>query len=83
MAGHSPNARDRREFALMAREKAEAGAKSAQGMAVHMLTMGQPWGARAYRDWLRNYAALLSFANSRTASRMRQAAAHLCHSTLR
>jgi len=58
-------------------------AKSAQGMAVHMLTMGQPWGARAYRDWLRNYAALLSFANSRTASRMRQAAAHLCHSTLR
>ena len=76
IAGHSPNARDRREFTRMGHEKLEAGAKSAQAMAAHVLTLGQPWGVVAYRDWLRNYAALVSFANSRTASQMiaRQAA---------
>jgi uncharacterized protein YfaS (alpha-2-macroglobulin family) len=75
-AGHAPNARDRREFALMGQEKFDAGTKSAQAMAAHMLTMAEPWGALAYRDCLRNYAALVSFANSRTASQMiaRQAA---------
>jgi hypothetical protein len=67
MAGHTPNRRDRREFALMGQEKLEAGTKSAQAMAAHMLTMGEFWGA-PYRDCLRNYAALVSFANSRTAS---------------
>ena len=76
MAVHSPNARDRREFALMGQEKLEAGAKSAQAMAVHMLTMAGPWGAMACRDGLRSYAALVSFANSRTAGQIitRQAA---------
>ena len=76
MAGHSPSARDRREFALMGQEKLEAGAKSAQAMAADMMTMGQSWGATAYRDWLRNYAALASLANSRNTSQMiaRQAA---------
>ena len=76
MAGHSPSARDRREFALMGQEKLEAGAKSAQAMAAHMMTMAQPWATTAYRDWLRNYAALVSFTNSRTPSQMiaRQAA---------
>lgn len=76
LAGHKPNARDRREFALMGQEKIEAGAKSAQAMAVHMLSMGQPLGALAYRDFLRNYAAFMSFASSRTVGQMiaRQAA---------
>jgi hypothetical protein len=76
IAGHAPNARDRREFALMGQEKMEAGAKSAQAMAAHMLTMTQPWGALAYRDFLRNSAALMSLASSRTLSQLlaRQAA---------
>src|SRR6185369_6114524 len=76
MAGPSPNARDRREFTLMGQEKFEAAAKSAQAMAAHMLTMGEPWRALAYGDYFRNYAALVSFASSRTASQViaRQAA---------
>jgi hypothetical protein len=76
MAGHSPNARDRRELALMGQEKVEAGTTSALAMVAHMLTMGEPWGALAYREYLRNYAALVTFANSRTAGQViaRQAA---------
>lgn len=70
MAGHSPNARDRREFALMGQEKLEAATKSAQVMAAHLLAMGLPWGATASRDWFRSYAALISFANSRTMSQL-------------
>ena len=66
MAGHAPNARDRREFALMGQEKMEAGAKSAQAMAAHMLTMTLPWGTLACRDFLRSYAALMALASSRT-----------------
>jgi len=66
MAGHSPTARDRREFTLMGQEKLEAGVKSMQAMAMHMLTLGEPWAAMAYRDGLRNYAAFVSLASSRT-----------------
>jgi hypothetical protein len=76
LAGNSPSARDRREFALMGQEKLEAGAKSAQAMAVEMLTMGASWGAAAGRDWLRSYSALTALAHSQNASQMiaRQAA---------
>ena len=49
LAGPAPSARDRREFALMGQEKIEAGAQSAQAMAAHMMAMGQPWGALAFR----------------------------------
>ena len=75
-AGPSPSARDRREFALMGQEKIEAAAQSAQAMAAHMMAMGQPWGALAFRHCLRNSAALMSLASSRTPSQLiaRQAA---------
>ena len=76
LAGPAPNARDRREFALMGQEKIEAGAQSAQAMAAHMMTMSQPWGALAFRHILRSSAAFLSLASSRTPSQLiaRQAA---------
>jgi hypothetical protein len=76
LAGPAPNARNRREFALMGQEKIEAGAQSAQAMAAHMLTMSQPWGALAFRQILRNSAAFMSLASSRTPSQLiaRQAA---------
>jgi len=76
LAGPAPNARDRREFALMGQEKIEAGAQSAQAMAAHMMTMSQPWGALAFRHILRNSAAFMSLASSRTPSQLiaRQAA---------
>ena len=66
LAGATPNARDRREFARMGAEKIEAGAKSAQAIAAHMLTISQPWNAVAMRHALRNSAALMSLASSRT-----------------
>ena len=76
LAGAAPNARDRREFALMGQEKIEAGAQSAQAMAAHLMTMNQPWGALAFRHLLRNSAAFMSLASSRTPSQLiaRQAA---------
>jgi hypothetical protein len=76
LAGAAPNARDRREFALMGQEKIEAGAQSAQAMAAHMMTMSQPWGALAFRHLLRTSAAFMSLASSRTPSQLiaRQAA---------
>ncbi len=70
LAGRAPNARDRREFALMGQEKIEAGAQSAQAMAAQMMTIGQPWGALAARHMLRNSAALMSLASSRTPSQL-------------
>ena len=66
LAGPEPSTSDRREFALMAREKVEAGGKSAQAMAAHVVTMYQPWGIQAFRDTLRCTAAFMSLANSRT-----------------
>jgi hypothetical protein len=66
LAGPAPNARDRREFALMGQEKIEAGAQSARAMAMQMASMSQAWGASAARQMLRNSAALMSLATSRT-----------------
>ncbi len=76
LAGPAPNVRDRREFALMGQEKVEAGAQSAQAMVAHMMTMSQPWAALAFRDFLRNSAAFMSLASSRTPTQLiaRQAA---------
>lgn len=76
LAGPAPNARDRREFALMGQEKIEVGAQSAQAMAAHMMAMSQPWGALAFRHLLQNSAAFMSLASSRTPHQLvaRQAA---------
>ena len=76
LAGPVPNARDRREIALMGQEKIEAGVQSAQAMAEHMMAMSQPLGALAFRHILRSSTALLSLASSRTPSQLiaRQAA---------
>jgi hypothetical protein len=76
LAGLAPNARDRREFALMGQEKIEAGAQSAQAMAAHMMTVSQPWRTLTFRHLLRSSAAFMSLASSRTPSQLiaRQAA---------
>ena len=70
LAGPAPNARDRREFALMGQEKIEAGVQSAQAMAAHMMLMSQPWGALAFRHLLRNSAAFMSLASSQTPTQL-------------
>ena len=41
LAGAAPNARDRREFALIGQEKFEVGAQSAQAMVAHIMTMSR------------------------------------------
>jgi hypothetical protein len=76
LAGPAPNARDRREFALMGQEKIQAGAQSAQAMATRMMTMNQPLGAQAYKSMQRSSAAFMSLAYSRTPGQLiaRQAA---------
>jgi hypothetical protein len=67
-AGSKPNASDRREFALMGQEKIEAVAKSAHGMAAHMMTVDPLLGARAVQQTLAAATAMMSLAGSRTVS---------------
>ena len=49
VAGPIPNASDQREFALMERDKIEAGAESTRAMAEFVMTMNQQLGAQAFR----------------------------------
>ena len=65
-SGPTPNARDRREFALMGQEKIEAGAQSAQAMLAYMMSIHQSWSALAFRPIVRNSAAFMSLAGSHT-----------------
>ena len=76
LAGPAPNARDRREFALMGQEKIEASAQSARAMAAHMIATSHRSGTQAFQSMLRSTAAFMSLANSRTPAQMiaRQAA---------
>jgi hypothetical protein len=65
--GSTPNARDRREFALMGQEKIEAGVESASAMAAQMMMMNPLLGARAVKHMMTGAAAVMSLAASRTA----------------
>lgn len=60
--------RDRREFILMGQEKVEAAAKSAHGIARHMMTMDPLIGARAMQQMLAGVTAMMALAGSRTAA---------------
>ena len=75
-AGPTPNARDRREFALMAQEKIEAGIESAYGVTAQMIALNPLLGARAATHMIRGASAVMSLAASRTADQAiaRQAA---------
>ena len=76
LSGAAPNARDRREFALMGKEKLEAGAQSGQAMATHLMTMNPQLGAQAFHGMLQCTAAFVALAGSRTPAQLvaRQAA---------
>ena len=65
-AGATPSARDRREFALMGREKLEAGVESASAMARQMMTMNPLLGPRAFEHMMAGAAAVMSLAASHT-----------------
>ena len=65
-AGAIPNARDRREFALMGREKVDAGARSVLAMTSHLSNRNQQLRAQAFGNMLRSASALMMLATSRT-----------------
>jgi hypothetical protein len=64
-AGPTPNARDRREFALMSQEKIDAATESARAIAVQLTTMNLKFGAQAFRHMVTGAAAAMSLAASR------------------
>ncbi|MEO8164716.1 MAG: polyhydroxyalkanoate granule-associated phasin [Betaproteobacteria bacterium] len=66
LAGPSPVASDRREFALMGQEKVEAAAASSQAMALGWMRMSQEFGAIAFRQMLSGTMAMMSLASIRT-----------------
>ena len=76
LAGPAPNKSDRREFALMGREKFEASSQSARATSLHLLLENQAASAQAFNNMLRSTSAYLSLANSRTPRQLfaRQAA---------
>jgi len=63
-AGPTPNARDRREFALMGHEKIEASVESAQAIAMQLMKMTPLLGAHASKQMLTSATALMSLAAS-------------------
>ena len=65
-ARHPHSDVDRREFALMCKEKIDAAAESAQGMFLASLMFNQQLAAIAFRRMLTGSAAVLSLAASRT-----------------
>ena len=65
-AGPLPNQRDRREFALMGKEKVEAAVDSAHAIAMHMMSMNRHLGAQAFKQMMAGATAMLSVASSRT-----------------
>lgn len=75
-AGPTPNARDRREFALLGHEKIEASVESAQAIAMQLLKVSPLLAAHASRQMLASATALMSLAASGSVGEamMRQAA---------
>ena len=66
LASTVPSVRDRREFALMGGEKAEAALESAQAVWVRMLGMHQEFAALAMKQIFSTSVTLMSLAASRT-----------------
>jgi hypothetical protein len=70
LAGASPSARDRREFALMGQEKAEAAAHSSFAVGSALLRMHQRSAMQAWLAMLAASTDAMSLAGSRTASQV-------------
>jgi hypothetical protein len=68
LAGPAPGVRDRREVALMGREKVEAAAESGYAMWWALARMNQQLGALALKQMLAGAAGMMSLASSRTVS---------------
>jgi hypothetical protein len=82
LAGMAPNARDRREFALMSTEKVAAAAESAQAMALSMIRLNQRFGTLAFNQMLTGASAMISLASSRTTGQSIARQARLVRETM-
>jgi hypothetical protein len=67
-AGADPSARDRREFALMGREKVDAAAQSAFAVGSELLRINQRSAMQGWLAVVASSADMMSLAGSRTAS---------------
>ena len=65
-AGASPDLRDRREFALMGKEKVAAGVESAQAMTHGAFGLGQQLAVMMFRQMLTGMPLMMSLATSAT-----------------
>ena len=65
-SGASPDLRDRREFALMGKEKVAAGAESAQAMTHGAFGLGQQLAVMMFRQMLTGMPLMMSLATSAT-----------------
>lgn len=70
LAGSNPSARDRREFALMGQEKADAAAQSSFAVGSALLRMNQRTAMQAWLAMLAASTDAMSLAGSRTASQV-------------
>jgi hypothetical protein len=71
-AGHSPNLRDRREFARMGLEKVEAAGESWWAMGQQMAAMNWQVAIRAWQDLVAAGTAWMAFGSSRTLPQLMQ-----------
>ncbi|WP_280154854.1 polyhydroxyalkanoate granule-associated phasin [Piscinibacter sp. XHJ-5] len=71
-AGHSPNARDRREFTRMGLEKVEAAGESLWAMGQQIAQMNTRLAMKAWQDAVAAGTAWMSMAGSRTLPQLMQ-----------
>jgi hypothetical protein len=64
-AGINPDARDRKEFTLMAQEKVDAMFESQQAMGMRLMRMAQQAGALLFKQWLDAGSRMIGLAVSR------------------
>jgi hypothetical protein len=82
LAGPVPNARDKREFALMSQEKSAAALESVQAAGLPMLALGQQVALFAFKQMFSTSMALMSIAASRTTAESATRQSKLASDTL-
>jgi len=78
-AGHSPGARDRREFTRMGLEKVEAAGESFWAMGQQLASMNWQLAMRAWQDVLAAGMAWMAFGSTRTLPQLMQRQLALAH----
>lgn len=82
-AGAIPDARDRKEFALMGQEKLEAATESAQAIAAQMMRVNQQFGMLAWEQWTAGAQAWMALTTSATVAQSGARQAKMVRDTMR